>query len=227
MNKRTKIKEQLLTKIEELKTSTEIKLKSPITDFSLDDKIAQEIDELTQKLEAQNPNLSPLLYAVNLLDGVWQLEYSTAREIRGLTALKYGLKLGSVYQVIDLATNSFFNQAFVKHRLGLVSGYVLVTATFELAKENYSPLPNKRLNINFKKRYLAIEKIGKIKTPRLNPFKIVPARNPKGRVPNFDITYLDAELRIGRGGDGGLYILSKIDNKELLQEYAQFYFENH
>ncbi|ACB51157.1 PAP fibrillin [Crocosphaera subtropica ATCC 51142] len=209
MDDRTKLKEELLTQIEQLKTPTDIKLGSPITDIQLEDKICQDIDGLTQKLEAKNPHLFPLCYAIHLLDGVWHLQYSTSREIRSLTKLKYGLKVGAVYQVIDLKTQSFFNQAFVKHRLGLISGYVLVTATFEVAKDNYAPLPDKRLNIDFKKRYLAIETIGGLSTPQLNPFKIVPARNPRGRVPIFDITYLDETLRIGRGGDGGLYILSK------------------
>lgn len=209
MEDRTKLKHQLLNTIGDLKTSIDVKLGSPITDVQLNKTTAEELERLTQKLEAQNPHLFPLRYAVDLLDGVWKLQYSTSREIRALTQLKYGLKVGEVYQVIDLETKSFFNQAFVKHRLGLVSGSVLVTATFEAAKENNSPLPDKRLNINFEKRYLAIEKIAGITTPQLNPFKIVPARNPKGRVPIFEITYLDETLRIGRGGDGGLYILIK------------------
>ena len=209
MQDRTKLKQELLSKIGDLKTSTDVKLGSPITDVQLEQTTVEELERLTEKLEAQNPHLFPLRHTIDLLDGVWQLQYSTSREIRALTQLKYGVKVGEVYQVIDLKTKSFFNKAFVKHRLGLISGHVLVTATFEAAKETNGVLPDKRLNINFQKRYLAIEKIAGITTPQLNPFKIVPARNPKGRVPIFEITYLDETLRIGRGGDGGVYILSK------------------
>ncbi len=214
-----RLKQELLSQIERLKTPTDIQLGSPITDVQLEDEIVKKIDKLTQKVEAKNPNLFPLFYGINLLDGVWQLQYSTSREIRSLSKLKYGLKVGAVYQVIELTTQSFVNLALVKHRLGLISGAVWVTATFEIAKEKSYPLPDKRLNIDFQKRYLAIEKIAGITTPQLNPFKVVPARNPKGRVPTFDITYLDETLRIGRGGDGGIYILSKLDNCEILKQY--------
>ena len=219
LKNRLTIKDSLLTTIEKQKTTSQIKRGSPLTDVKLKREFKDKIDTLTQSLEALNPHLSPLLYTPQLLDGVWQLQYATAGEIRRLSALKYGLKVGPVYQVIDLKHQSFFNQAFVEHRLGLVSGYVLVTATFEAAKENSSPLPNQTLNINFNKRYLAITHIGKISTPNLNPIKVVPANNPKGRIPIFKITYLDEDLRIGRGGDGGLYILSKLPNANIFSDY--------
>ncbi|MEH2239877.1 PAP/fibrillin family protein [Nostoc sp.] len=206
MNNQFLIKEKLQAKLEKIQTKSD---GSPITDLKLDKTLAEEIEQLTTQLESVNPNLNPLLYATSLLEGAWQLQYSTAREIRSLVSLPLGLKLGKVYQVIDVANKLFFNLAKVKHSLGLVSGYVKVTASFEPAKEDLEPLPNKRLNVYFDKRYLSIQKIVGINTPQLNPFKVVPANNHTGRTATLDITYLDETLRIGRGGDGSLFILSK------------------
>jgi hypothetical protein len=53
--------------------------------------------------------------------------------------------------------------------------------------------------------------------PQILSNKVVSANNSQGRVATLDITYLDETLRIGRGGDESLFILSKSDE---LQELA-------
>ncbi|BAY25297.1 PAP fibrillin [Calothrix sp. NIES-2100] len=209
MDNRLSLKEKLLAELEKLQTKSK---GSPVTNLKLDKAVAENIEQLTAELESLNPNPSPLLSATALLNGAWQLQYSTAREIRSLDSLPFGLKVGTVYQVIDVANTSFFNLANVKHPLGLISGFVKLTASFEPAKEDVSPPTHKRINVNFEKRYLAIEKIVGINTPKLNPFKVVPGRNPQGRIASLDITYLDETFRIGRGGDGSLFILRKADD---------------
>ncbi|MEH2197134.1 PAP/fibrillin family protein [Nostoc sp.] len=206
MNNQLLIKEKLQAKLEKIQVNSG---GSPVTDLQLDKTLTEEIEQLTTELESVNPNLYPLVNATSLLEGAWQLQYSTAREIRSLVSLPLGLKLGKVYQVIDVANKLFFNLAKVKHPLGLVSGYVKVTASFEPAKEDLEPQPNKRINVYFDKRYLSIEKIVGINTPQLDPFKVISANNPTSRTATLDITYLDETLRIGRGGDGSLFILSK------------------
>ncbi|MEI6445884.1 MAG: PAP/fibrillin family protein [Nostocales cyanobacterium ELA583] len=189
---------------------------SPITDLKLDKTLVAEIEELTRELENLNPHPQPLINAIALLEGAWQLQYSTAREIRSLDSLPLGLQIGKVYQVINIADKLFFNIAQVQHPLGLISGYVKVTASFEPAMDT-SNIAGKRINVYFDKRYLAIEKIIGINTPKLNPFKVITANNPQGRIATLDITYLDETLRIGRGGDDSLFILNKANN---LPEFA-------
>jgi hypothetical protein len=76
---------------------------SPITNLKLDQTLVAEIEQLTRELESLNPHPQPLLYATALLEGAWQLQYSTAREIRSLDSLPLGLQIGKVYQVINIS----------------------------------------------------------------------------------------------------------------------------
>ena len=201
MNNTSTLKEKLQSLLEKITSEDD----SPVTNLTLEQGLVEEIEQLTTEVEEINPNPQPLLNAIDLLNGKWLLQYSTAREIRSLSSLPLGLKIGKVYQEIDVENKSFFNLAFVKHPWGLVSGSVKVTATFEPAEDE----TNKRINVNFDKRFLSIEKLFGIQTPKLNPFKVVQANNPQGRIPTLDVTYLDETLRIGRGGDGSLFILKR------------------
>ena len=202
------LKEQLQATIKKIQTKDD---GSPVTNLRLDKTLFTEIEQLVIDLESVNPHPQPLLNATALLEGAWQLQYSTAREIRSLDSLPLGLQIGKVYQVINIANKLFFNLAQVQHPLKIISGYVKVTASFEPALDT-SGLADKRINVDFDKRYLAIEKIVGIDTPKLNPFKVVAANNPQGRIATLDITYLDETLRIGRGGDESLFILNKVND---------------
>ncbi len=207
---RLEIKQNLLSEIEKLKSHSKTFIDSPITDNEIPTPKVQFLEALTLALEKLNPFPRPLLYASNLLDGAWLLQYSTASEIRSLKRLPFGFLVGQIYQVIDIDTTSIENLALVQHSSGLLSGYVKVTATFEPDKEGDDQLPERRININFKKRVLGIERILGIKTNLFNPFRILEARNPKGRIPNLNTTYIDETMRVGRGGDGSLFILTKV-----------------
>ncbi|MBE9259673.1 PAP/fibrillin family protein [Dolichospermum sp. LEGE 00246] len=202
------LKEKLQATIKKIQTKDD---GSPVTNLRLDKTLVAEIEQLVIDLESLNPHPQPLLNATALLEGAWQLQYSTAREIRSLDSLPLGLQIGKVYQVINIANKLFFNLAQVQHPLKIISGYVKVTASFEPALDT-SGLADKRINVDFDKRYLAIEKIVGIDTPKLNPFKVVAANNPQGRIATLDITYLDETLRIGRGGDESLFILNKVND---------------
>ena len=200
------VKEKLQATLDKIQTNRD---GSPVTNVKLSPGLVAEIEQITKELEGLNPNLYPLVHSPQLLQGTWRLLYSTAREIRSLDSLPLGLKVGQVYQAIDVGSKSFFNLAFVKHPLGLVSGYVKVTATFEPVKVNGSPLPDKRINVYFDKCSSSIQKLLGFPTPKLDPVNVVQARSPQGRTPCLDITYLDENFRIGWGGDGS-WILWKI-----------------
>lgn len=206
---RLAIKQNLLSQIEQLKNKLGMLNGSPLTDLEIQPEAIKTIENLTLALEQSNPFPRPLLHASNLLDGAWLLQYSTAREIRSLKRLPLGFVVGKIYQTIDLNHASFENRALVDHRSGLLSGYVRVTATFEPALEQNSQLPEQKINIDFKQRFLGIKQILGIKTNWFDPIKVVEARNPKGRIPSLDLTYIDQTMRIGRGGDNSLYILTK------------------
>ena len=203
------VRQNLLQEIEALKKKITAIPDSPITDLDIPAQKVAEINNLTIALEKLNPFPRPILYSANLLDGAWLLQYSTAREIRSLKRLPFGLEVGGIYQIIDVNNGSFENKAFVQHKSGLLSGYVRVTATFEPAKGKDDELPNSRINVNFQKRFIAISKIAGFKTTFFEPVKVVAARNPQGRIPSLDVTYIDQTMRIGRGGDGSLFILTR------------------
>ena len=205
---RLKVKQNLLAEIKELQNNLQTLDGSPITDLEISQKKVQKIEALTVNLENLTPFPRPLSYASQLLDGAWLLEYSTAREIRSLSRLPFGFLVGKIYQIIDIKTASFENKAWVEHKTGLLSGYVRVTATFEPASKG-EELSNQKINVDFKQRFIAITKILGIKTKILDPLKVVEAKNPQGRIPSLDITYIDETMRIGRGGDGSLFILTK------------------
>lgn len=209
MKNRLLLKETLLSEIKTLAQNRNINPQYPITDLMISSSESLYLEDITLNLESCNPFPKPLLYGVNLLDGIWQLHYSTAREIRSLNKLPFGFQLQQVYQIINTQKASFFNIAFVKDATGLINGYVKVTATFEPKIKENETLPDDIINVNFEKRYISIQKILGIKTSILDPLKVFNARNPQGRIPSLKITYIDESLRIGRGGDGSLFILSK------------------
>ena len=207
---RLAVKQNLEQLIEQLQDSCQVDDDSPITNLEISQQDARDIEALASSLENLSSFPNPLTYASQLLDGAWLLEYSTAREIRSLRNLPLGFSVGKIYQVIDAETASFENKAWVKHKSGLLSGYVRVTATFEPAVEKSAELSKRTINVDFQQRFVAITKILGLKTKLLDPIKVVEAKNPPGRTPSLDISYVDDTMRIGRGGDGSLFILTRV-----------------
>ncbi|KAM6581097.1 hypothetical protein CsatA_004871 [Cannabis sativa] len=139
----------------------------------------ERIDQIARKLEAANPTKEPL--KSDLLDGKWELIYTTSRSILQTGRPKL-LRSIANYQAINVETLRaqnmeswpFFNQ---------------VTA-------DLTPLNSRKVAVKFD--YF---KIG----------GLIPVKAPDRARGELEITYLDEELRVSRGDKGNLFILKMID----------------
>ena len=206
---REQFKQNLLDQLDRLHTQHKTVPDSPITNLDLETQELEDLNAAIAALEAVTPYPEPLHQGIQLLNVNWLLRYSDAREIKSLSSrTQFGLQLGAVYQNINVDALSFENRAYVQHQWSCIAGSVAVAAQFEPAPQA-GEAPNRRINVFFEKRSLSISKMLGLKTPFLDPFKVIPVTPPKDRTPCLDITYLDQDLRIGRGGDGSLFVLTK------------------
>ena len=148
-------------------------------------------------LEELNPNSSPN-DTPELLDGNWLLLFTTSQELLGIDRFPL-YKLGNIYQCLRVAEGKIFNVAEIKG-LPLLSGIVSVCANFTVVDE-------KRVKVNFER--LVAGFIDTLQSPK-KLFAIdfqIKREDQKGWL---ETTYLDQDLRIGRGNEGNLFVLRKI-----------------
>ncbi|GAU41366.1 hypothetical protein TSUD_390530, partial [Trifolium subterraneum] len=139
----------------------------------------QRIDQIARKLEAVNPTKEPL--KSSLLDGKWELIYTTSQSILQTKRPKF-LRSVTNYQAINADTlraqnmesRPFFNQ---------------VTA-------DLTPLNARKVAVKFDTFKIA---------------GLIPVKAPDTARGELEITYLDEELRVSRGDKGNLFILKMID----------------
>lgn len=160
------------------------------------------------QLEAENPTPNPIECS-NLLHGNWRLLYTTSKDLLRFDQFPF-LKSGQIYQCIDTEENKVYNIAEVVG-ISFLEGVVSVVADF-------TPASEKRVNVNFKRsivglqRFLGYENptdyIEKIKQGK----KFVPLdfdiSNPNSNA-WLEITYLDEDLRLARGNQGSVFVLTK------------------
>lgn len=160
------------------------------------------------QLEDRNPTPKPV-EAIDLLEGDWRLVYTTSRGILGLDQVPL-LKLGQVYQSIRAAQARVYNIAEV-YGLPLLEGIVSVAASF-------APVSDRRVNVTFERSILGLQRLIDYQTPQ--EFIAQIETGGKFRAIDFaitnreqrgwlDITYLDQDLRIGRGNEGSVFVLTK------------------
>ena len=159
-------------------------------------------------LEDQNPTPRPLEHS-ELLDGDWRLLYTTSKGLLNIDRLPL-YKLGQIYQCIRVNTNSVYNIASV---LGLpyLEGIISVVASFE-------PVSSKRVQVKFERSILGFSRLIDFKSPSSYIQQIESGKkftaidfpiNSTNQQGWLDITYIDNDLRIGRGNEGSVFVLTR------------------
>ena len=179
---------------------------APATNATLTTEVAAQIEAEAEALEAlgKTKNLANNLAGV---DGSWRLLYSNAREITNLAkGLPLGFALSKIYQPIDVATGRFENQGFIEHVYGLARASTLVVGEVRaapLGTVNAAGTLNKannRVDIDFRRLTFELdEAFGRETSLRK---VVVPKQKTGAAQPANDITYLDDNCRVTRGGDG-------------------------
>ncbi len=175
--------------------------------------LADEIEKVAilsaiAQLEDFNPTPKPL-EATDLLAGDWRLVYTTSRGLLGLDRFP-GLQLGQIYQCIRTSGAKVYNIAEIVG-LPFFEGLVTVAASYE-------PVSERRVNVKFSRSILCLQRLINYRSPRELIEKIeagkkfppldfsIDNREQQGWL---DITYLDEDLRIGRGNEGSVFVLTK------------------
>ncbi|MBE9096347.1 PAP/fibrillin family protein [Tychonema sp. LEGE 07203] len=160
------------------------------------------------QLEDYNPTSRPV-EAAELLEGDWRLLYTSSRALLNIDSFPL-LKLGKIYQSIRVKESKIYNIAEV-YGLPYLEGIVSVAARFEATSE-------RRVQVKFERSILGLSRLIGYESPAkyINQiesgkkfaavdFKL-DAREQQGWL---DITYLDGDLRIGRGNEGSVFVLTK------------------
>jgi hypothetical protein len=160
-------------------------------------------------LEEVNPNPTPNR-TPKLLDGNWLLLFTTSQELLGID--KFPLyKLGEIYQCLRVSDAKIFNVAKVQG-LPLLGGLVSVCASFTVVSDQ-------RVKVNFERLVAGSQTLAGYKN--IDSF-IERLRSPKkllaidAQIKRTDqkgwleTTYIDQDLRIGRGNEGNVFVLRRV-----------------
>jgi hypothetical protein len=161
-----------------------------------------------EQLEDHNPTPSPV-QAKDLLEGNWRLLYTTSRSILGLDRIPLA-QLGHIYQCIRIKEAKLYNIAEI---IGLpfLEGVVSVVASFEAVSE-------RRVSVKFERSILGLQRLLGYRSPSQfieelevgkKYFPLDFSLGSREQLGWLEITYLDDDLRVGRGNEGNVFILAK------------------
>ena len=172
------------------------------------DRDKQAIGVAIAQLEGHNPTPRPL-EASHLLEGDWRLLYTTSQELLGIDRVPL-VKLGQIYQCIRTAEAKVYNIAEISG-LPYLDGLVSVAARF-------SPASERRVDVKFERAIIGLTQLIGYRSPDRFIQDIEAGRKfaaidfsigNRDRQGWLDITYLDDDLRIGRGNEGSVFVLTK------------------
>ena len=172
------------------------------------DRDRQAIGVAIAQLEGHNPTPRPIETS-HLLEGDWRLLYTTSQELLGIDRVPL-VKLGQIYQCIRTAEAKVYNIAEVSG-LPYLDGLVSVAARF-------SPASERRVNVNFERAVIGLTRLIGYQSPDRFIQDIEAGRKfaaidfnigNRDRQGWLDITYLDDDMRIGRGNEGSVFVLTK------------------
>ncbi len=159
-------------------------------------------------LEDENPTPQPI--ASNLLAGDWRLIYTTSSNLLFID-LPPLVRLGQIYQSVRPATGKLYNIAEVISGIPGLSGLICVSAKF-------TAVSDKRIDVKFQRWIIGLQKLLDYQSPEELVEKIESGNgltaldlpiDEQNQDNWLDITYLDEDLRIGRGHRGNLFVLTK------------------
>jgi len=162
-----------------------------------------------EQLEDQNPNPQPLNNPP-LLQGNWRLLYTSSKSLLGLNNIPF-LEVDRIFQCISINPQKVYNIAEIKG-LPFLDSVIVAIATWEQVDQ-------KRISVKFNRTIIGLKNLLNYQSPQQFITKI---QNNQKFYP-FDIslnlntdnngwletTYLDQDLRISRGNQGSIFILSK------------------
>jgi hypothetical protein len=163
-------------------------------------------------LEGRNPTPEPLT-ATDRLNGDWRLLYTTSQELLNIDRIPLA-SLGPIYQCIRLAENRIYNLAEINGP-PLISGLVAVAATLE-------PVSTRRVNVGFERGVIGLRQALGYRSPaqfieamqstaKFSLLQGIDFGINRNRSSGWlEVTYLDDDLRIGRGNQGSLFVLQKV-----------------
>jgi hypothetical protein len=160
------------------------------------------------RLEDRNPNQRPL-ERLDLLEGNWRLIYTTSNSLLNLGRFPV-LQLGQIYQCVRTATTKIYNIAEISG-LPYLEGIVSVEAGF-------APVNERRVDVKFERAISGLQRLIGYRSPSDFIAKIETGKKFAGldfKIKSgeqqgwLDITYLDQDMRIGRGNEGSVFVLTK------------------